>query len=384
MRLLIWIKNLLESLSENEMIPANSKTATDAVSLADFEALARERISQMAYEYISGGAGDEITLKWNEQAFQKIRLRQKILVDVSDIDTRSNLFGEAFPFPILLAPAAYHCLLHAEGELATARGASAANATFIVSTMATICIEEIAAVSTTPLWFQLYVQPDRGFTKSLVQRAEAAGCGALCVTVDTPVIGTRNREMRLKFALPEGMDRPHLRGLAMNPELAHRPREGEIYSSTLDPKLSWKDIEWMLSFARVPVILKGVTNPDDAETAIKAGVSGLIVSNHGARNLDTTPATIEVLPQIAARVGGRIPVLMDGGIRRGTDVLKAMALGANAVLIGRPYLYGLGAAGAEGVTRVINILRAEFEMAMALTGKTSIADINSSVLWDAK
>jgi 4-hydroxymandelate oxidase len=250
--------------------------------------------------------------------------------------------------------------------------------------MATICIEEIAAVSTTPLWFQLYVQPDRGFTKSLVQRAEAAGCGALCVTVDTPVIGTRNREMRLKFALPEGMDRPHLRGLAMNPELAHRPREGEIYSSTLDPKLSWKDIEWMLSFARVPVILKGVTNPDDAETAIKAGVSGLIVSNHGARNLDTTPATIEVLPQIAARVGGRIPVLMDGGIRRGTDVLKAMALGANAVLIGRPYLYGLGAAGAEGVTRVINILRAEFEMAMALTGKTSIADINASVLWDAK
>jgi 4-hydroxymandelate oxidase len=366
------------------MISTNSKTITEAVCLSDFEALARERLSPMAYEYVSGGAGSEVTLRWNEEAFQKIRLRPKVLVDVSHIDTGVNLFGEPMPFPILLAPAAYHCLVHPEGELATARGASAAGATFVVSTMATTSVEEIAAVSTTPLWFQLYVQPDRGFTKSLIQRAEDAGCRALCVTVDTPVIGTRNREMRLKFALPEGMSRPNLRGLQITPETIHRPREGEIYASVFDPKLSWKDIEWILSFARVPVVLKGVMNPDDAEIAVKSGVSGIIVSNHGARNLDTSPATIDALPQVAERIAGRMPILMDGGIRRGTDVLKALALGANAVLIGRSYLYGLGAAGAEGVTRVINILRAEFEMSMALTGKTSIAAIDTSVLWETK
>ena len=363
------------------MTSTNSETIPDAVCLSDFEAIARERISPMAYEYISGGAGSEVTLKWNEEAFQKIRLRPKVLVDVSRIDTRINLFGQEMPFPILLAPAAYHCLVHPEGELATARGASAAGATFVVSTMATTSVEEIAAVTTAPLWFQLYVQPDRGFTKSLIQRAEDAGCRALCVTVDTPVIGTRNREMRLKFALPEGMGRPNLRGLQITPETIHRPREGEIYASVFDPKLGWKDIEWILSFARVPVVLKGVINPDDAEIAVKSGVSGIIVSNHGARNLDTSPATIDALPQVAERVAGQMPILMDGGIRRGTDVLKALALGANAVLIGRSYLYGLGAAGAEGVTRVINILRAEFEMSMALTGKTSIPAIDTSVLW---
>jgi 4-hydroxymandelate oxidase len=363
------------------MTPTNPKTITEAVCLSDFEAVARQHLSPMAYEYISGGAGSEVTLKWNEEAFQKIRLRPKVLVDVSHIDTAINLFGQVMPFPILLAPAAYHCLVHPEGELATARGAGAAGATFVVSTMATTSVEEIAAVSTAPLWFQLYVQPDRGFTYSLIQRAEDAGCRALCVTVDTPVIGTRNREMRLKFALPEGMGRPNLSGLQITAETIHRPREGEIYASVFDPKLSWKDIEWILSFARVPVVLKGVINPDDAEIAVKSGVSGIIVSNHGARNLDTSPATIDALPQVAERVAGQLPILMDGGIRRGTDVLKALALGANAVLIGRSYLYGLGAAGAEGVTRVINILRAEFEMSMALTGKTSIAAIDTSVLW---
>lgn len=366
------------------MTSTNVKPLPEAVCLPDFEALARERISPMAYEYISGGAGGELTLGWNEQAFQEIRLRPKVLVDVSNIDTRVNLFGEELAFPILLAPAAYHRLVHKDGELATAQGASAAGATFIVSTMSTTSIEEIAAVSTAPLWFQLYVQPDRGFTKSLIQRAENAGCKALCVTVDTPVIGTRNREMRMKFALPEGLTRPHLEGLQFTAETIHRPREGEIYASVFDPKMTWKDIEWIRSFARVPVVLKGLMNPDDAEIAVKTGVAGILVSNHGARNLDTSPATIEVLPEIAERVAGQMAILLDGGIRRGTDVLKALALGANAVLIGRSYLYGLGAAGSEGVARVIKILRAEFEMAMALTGKTTIASLDASVLWEAK
>ena len=357
-----------------------SKEIASAVNLFDFEPLARARISPMAWEYISGGAGDEVTLRWNRDSFDRIKLRPRILVDVSRLDTRIKLFGRELPHPILLAPTAYQRLVHPEGELATAKGAGAAGATMVVSTMATTSVEEIAAAATRPLWFQLYVQPDRAFTRDLVQRAEAAGCQALVVTVDTPVVGLRNREMRIKFALPPGMDRPNLKGLKTS-STSHLPPENEIYSAMLDPKLTWKEIDWLRSLARTPVLLKGVLNPDDAELAVKAGVSGIIVSNHGARNLDTLPATIDVLPEVAARVAGRVPVLMDGGVRRGTDVLKALALGANAVLIGRPYLYGLGAAGAEGVTRVINILRREFEMALALTGRTNIAGVDPSVLW---
>ncbi len=363
------------------MTPTDLNNTADAVCLADFEAMARERMSHMAYEYISAGAGDEVTLGWNRESFNRIRLRPKVLVDVSSIDLRVTLFNQEMPFPIVLAPTAYQRIVHTEGELATARGASAVGATFVVSTMATTSVEDIAQVSSAPLWFQLYVQPDRGFTKSLIQRAEDAGCRALCVTVDTPVLGMRNREMRAQFQLPPGIERPHLTGMKTTAPTTHRPSEGQIYSLLFDPKFVWKDLEWMLQFARVPVILKGVINPDDAEIAVKSGVSAIIVSNHGARNLDTGPATIDALPEVAERVAGRLPILMDGGIRRGTDILKAIALGANSVLIGRPYLFGLGAAGAEGVTRVINILRRELEIAMALTGNTSIANINSSVLW---
>jgi 4-hydroxymandelate oxidase len=362
-----------------------SKIPADAVNLFDFEMLARARMSPMAWEYISGGAGDEVTLRWNRESYDRIRLRPRILVDVSRLDTRVKLFGRELPFPILIAPAAYQRLIHPEGEIATAKGASASGATMVVSTMATASVEEISAASTRPLWFQLYVQPDRAFTRDLVQRAEAAGCQALVVTVDTPVVGLRNREMRIKFALPPGMDRPNLRGLKSAASGAsHLPPENQIYSAVLDPKLTWKEIEWLRSFARTPVLLKGVLNPDDAELAVKSGVSGIIVSNHGSRNLDTLPATIDALPEVAAKVAGRIPVLMDGGIRRGTDVLKAIALGASAVLIGRPYLFGLSVAGAEGVARVVNILRREFEMAMALTGRARIGDIDQSALWPAR
>jgi len=249
--------------------------------------------------------------------------------------------------------------------------------------MATTSIEEIAAESKGPLWFQLYVHPDHSFTRNLVQRAEAAGCKALVVTVDTPVVGLRYREMRIKFSLPKGMDRPHLRGL---PDVSsgHLPREKTIYSALFDAKLSWKDIEWLRSFAKVPVLLKGILNPEDADRAVRSGVDGIIVSNHGARNLDTVPATIDVLPMIVERVKRNVPVLpvlIDGGIRRGTDVLKALALGADAVLIGRPYLYGLGVMGSKGVALVVDILRRELEAAMALTGNTSIKAINKSVIF---
>ncbi len=347
-------------------------------SVMDFEPRARERMTRNAWEYISGGAGDEISLRWNREAYDKIRLRTRVLVDVSKLNTKTHLFGQELAYPILLAPTAYHKLVHPDGEVETARGAGAGGATMVVSSFANTAIEDIARVAKEPLWFQLYVQPDRGFTRSMIERAEAVGCRAICVTVDTPLAGARNREERAGFALPKGLELPHLKGLT---NAAHPPREGEIFSAILDPTLTWKDIEWLKSFAKVPVLLKGVQSADDAEQAARLGVSGIIVSNHGARNLDTVPATIDALPSVVEKVAGRMPVLVDGGIRRGTDVLKALALGASAVLIGRPYLYALGVAGAPGVTRTLSILRKEFEIAMALTGRRSIAEIDKGVIW---
>jgi len=357
-----------------------SQSPAEAVSLSDFEALARERVPRMAFEYISGGAADEITLRWNRESFDRIRLRPKILVDVSNLDTRLTLFGQELPFPILLAPTAYHRLVHPEGEIATVMGAGLAGATLIAGMLATTTIEEMAKAATRPLWFQTYILKDRGFTRDLVQRAEGAGCKAICVTVDSPVVGARNRDQRANFALPPEMERANLKGL-MRPGGNLRPPEGDIYTPILDASLTWKEIDWLRSFARVPVLLKGVLNPDDADQAVKAGASGIIVSNHGARNLDTVPATIDILSEVTERVAGRIPVLMDSGVRRGTDVLKALALGATAVLIGRPYLYGLGVAGPEGVRRVVNILQTEFRIAMALAGRPSLRSIDRSALW---
>jgi 4-hydroxymandelate oxidase len=355
---------------------------TPRVSLSDYEHLAKERLKPMAWEYIAGGAGDEQTLAWNVDAYRHIQLRTRVLVDVSHIDTSITLFGTRLPFPIILAPTAYHKLAHPDGEIATARGAGAAGATMIVSSFATVGIADVAKAATGPLWFQLYSQSDRGFTRELVERAQAAGCQALCVTVDTPVLGPRNREARIAFSLPAGMERVNLKGLtAVSTSASHRPREGQIYSAVLDPTLTWKDIEWLRGFARVPVLLKGILDPDDARRAVEIGAAGIMVSNHGARNLDTVPATITVLPRVAEAVAGRAPLLVDGGIRRGTDILKALALGASAVCVGRPYLYGLAVNGAEGVQHVIEILRTELEMAMALTGRTSIAAIDRSVLW---
>jgi 4-hydroxymandelate oxidase len=360
-----------------------SGAAEPLVSLADYERAARARMSPMAWEYVSGGAGDELTLGWNQQAYTELRLRTRALLDVSRIDTTLRLFGDDLAHPIILAPTAYHRLMHADGERATRRGAVAARAAMILSSFSTVTLEDVAAAARgTPLWFQLYVQPDRGFTRALVERAQAAGYRALCLTVDTPVLGARNREARAAFHLPDGMTRANLTGL--DPVTAtgtHRPPEGAIYSAVLEPRLTWRDVEWLRGFATIPVLLKGVMDPDDAARAADVGVAGVIVSNHGARNLDTVPASVTALPRVADRIAGRMPILLDGGIRRGTDVLKALALGATAVAIGRPYLHGLAVDGAAGVERIVSILRTELEMAMALTGKTSLAAIDRSTLW---
>ncbi|MDP8980477.1 MAG: alpha-hydroxy-acid oxidizing protein [Acidobacteriota bacterium] len=333
------------------------------LSIADYEAAAHGRVPVAAWDRIEGGAADEITLRWNREAYQKIRLKPRVLVDVSRIDTRVKLFGLELPFPIILAPTGGQGLIVPDGDLETARGAGAAKALLAISSSASKRVEEVARAATGPVWFQLYIQRDREFTRDLVQRAEAAGCRALCVTVDSPTFGMRNREARSRGELPD-RELPNLKG-----------------KDYLDPSLTWKDIGWLRAFAKTPVLLKGILNPDDASRAVTEGASGIIVSNHGARNLDTVPATIDALPLVVEKVAGRMPLLVDGGIRRGTDVVKAIALGAAAVQIGRPYLYGLGVAGADGVRRVVEILRTELEMAMALLGRPSLGSIDKSVLW---
>jgi 4-hydroxymandelate oxidase len=333
------------------------------LSLSDYEAAAQTRISHGAWARISGGAADEITLRWNREAWDKIKLKPKVLVDVSHIDTRVRLLGTELPFPILLAPTGGQGLIRPEGDLEAARGAAAVRATYVISSSASMPVDQIAKTSGGATWFQLYVQKDRGFTKALVQRAEDSGCKALCVTVDSPTFGARNREERAKGELPERA-LPNLMG-----------------KDYLDPTLTWKDIEWLQGFARRPVLLKGILNPEDAAVASRSGVAGIIVSNHGARNLDTVPATVEALPLVVERVAGRVPVIVDGGVRRGTDVVKALAQGAVAVQIGRPYLWGLGVDGAAGVSRVVEILRRELELAMALMGRPTVDSIDRSALW---
>lgn len=344
--------------------------AVGPASLMDFEPLAKQVISPMAFEYIASGAADEITLRANREAWNKISLKPRVLVDVSRIDTKQTLLGQELAFPILLAPTATHKLVHPQGELATTRAASASNITFVVSTLSSVTIEEISKAANSTLWFQLYVQKDRSITRELMKRSEVAGCRAFCITVDTPVRGVRDHDVRAGYHLPPGVQFANI-----------ETRPGELGPQVLNASLTWSDIDWVRSQTRLPVLLKGILSAEDASTAAKEGFAGVIVSNHGARNLDTTPATVEALPLVVDKVNGQIPVLVDGGIRRGTDVLKAIALGATAVLIGRPYLYGLGYRGEEGVSQVVRMLRTEFQAAMALTGQTSIAGINRSILW---
>lgn len=375
--------NVSASKKKSSQLTKRKRSTEIKLPTADvtqFEALARTRLSKMAYDYVRSGGGDEISMRENRAGFERVQLAPNILTDVSQLDTRVNLFGSELESPILLAPVAYHRLYHRDGELATARGASAAGAGFVISTFTTTSIDEIARNTQRPIWFQLYVQRDRAFTKDMVQRAVASGCKAVCLTVDTPVLGCRYGQ--LSFGLPKGMECVHLRGLALkSPITGHKTQRSSIYDMLFDPSFNWSDLEWLRSVAGVPVILKGVLSAEDGKRAVERGADGVIVSNHGGRNLDTVPSTIDALPLVVEAVAGRIPVMLDSGIRRGTDVLAALALGAKAVFIGRPYVYGLAVGGAKGVERVISILRDELERAMALTGRRSIAEIDASVLW---
>jgi 4-hydroxymandelate oxidase len=349
----------------------------EPVNVMDFERIARERLPPLAWDYYASGANDEITLRENRSAFDRLELHYKILVDVSQRSMRTSVLGHDVSMPLLLAPTAFHRLAHPDGELATVRAAGAAGTIMILSTLSNTRIEDVVAAASGPVWFQLYVYRDRRVTQGLVERVEAAGCKALVLTVDAPLLGRRERDVRNRFHLPDGLVLENMLpvGLEDLPPGAEDSGLAAYFAALLDPALTWTDVAWLRSITRLPLVIKGLVRPDDALRAVDCGANAVMVSNHGGRQLDTSPATIDVLPAIADAVGTRAEILLDGGVRRGTDVIKAVALGARAVAIGRPVLWGLAAGGEVGLGRVLGLLRDEIDLGMALCGCTSAAEI---------
>ena len=337
----------------------------EPLSLRELEEEARRHLEPAVYDFFAGGADDEVTVRANETAFAHIGLVPRVLRGSQTRDLAVALLGCRAAQPVIVAPTAFHRLAHPDGELATAWAAAKAGLIMVVSMASTVAIEELAETGA-DLWFQLYVQPDLGFTEQLVRRAEAAGCAAVMVSVDSPVFGRRERDLRNGFLdLPPGMACAHMDG---------RP-------IAFRADLSWDHVDWLRSVTALPIVLKGVVHPQDARLAVDRGIDALAVSNHGGRQLDTVPATIELLPPVADAVGGTVPLLLDGGVRRGTDVLKALALGADAVAIGRPVLWGLAVDGENGVARVLDMLGAELDQALALCGCHSPRDVSSDLIW---
>lgn len=359
-------------------------SADDApINLAEVEALALGRLTPMARDYYASGAIDEVTLRWNREAYERIALRPRALVDVSTRDLSTTIFGRRHPWPLIVAPTAFQRLANPEGEAAVARAAAAEGVTMTLSTMATTSLEDVAAAAPgAPRWLQLYVFRDRDLTQTLVRRAEATGYEAIVLTVDAPLLGRRERDARNLFALPEGMSAANLAdALARVSSDGSDSGLAQFFASQIDPGFTWADLAALCASTRLPVLVKGILRADDAARAIEAGARGVIVSNHGGRQLDTAVASMDALPEVVEAVAGRVPVLVDGGVRRGTDILKALALGAEAVLLGRPILWGL-VDGEPGVRRVLALLRAEFDLAMALTGCASRAEVTRDlVVW---
>jgi 4-hydroxymandelate oxidase len=356
---------------------------TEPINLFELEAVARERLSREAYDYYASGAHDEVTLRENRAAYERLSLAYRVLVDVSRRDLTTRVLGHPVAMPLLVAPTAFQRLATPEGELATARAAGAAGTVMILSTLSNTSVEEVVAAASGPVWFQLYVYRDRKTTEELVRRAEAAGCRAIVLTVDAPLLGRRERDVRNRFTLPPGLSVANLLPVGygdLPPDAADSGLAAYV-SSLIDPSLSWRDVAWLRSLTRLPLVIKGIVRPDDARRAAEAGAAAVVVSNHGGRQLDTAPATIEVLPEIAdALHGSAVEVFMDGGVRRGTDILKALALGARAVLVGRPILWGLATGGEAGAVSVLRLLRGELDLAMALAGAPTIADITRDLV----
>ncbi|AZM56547.1 aminotransferase [Streptomyces sp. WAC 01529] len=345
------------------------------LSLGEFETRARARVRPEVWDFIEGGAGEERTLTANRQAFTRARLRTRVLTGAAESRLATTVLGRRWAAPLAVAPMAYHTLVHAEGEIATARAAGSAGLPFVVSTFAGQTFEDIARAAESPLWLQVYCFRDRGTTRRLIERAKRAGFEALVLTADTPRLGRRPRDLRNGFRLPPGVVPANL------------PADGGDYTSpsdhsrtAMDPALDWSVVDWLRSVGGLPVLVKGVMTAEDAVLAVEAGADGIIVSNHGGRQLDGAQATLDVLAEVTAAAAGRCAVLLDGGVRRGTDVLTALALGADAVLLGRPVLHGLAVAGQEGVAQVLNLVTEELAEAMALTGTATVDAADVSLL----
>jgi len=340
------------------------------VNVDDFEAAARERLDPGAYGYMAGGAGDEHTLRANSTVFARWELRPRVLVDVGSVSTTTTVLGTELMLPVLVAPTAFQRLADPEGELAMARAAARAGTIMTLSTLSSATPADLAAAAPdSPKWFQLYWSRDRGFTQELVEGAAAAGFSALMLTVDLPVAGRRERDVRAAFALPDDLPLPNL------PQRLEREDFHTALHAVVDDTLTWRDLEWLRSVCPLPLVVKGTLTGEDALLAAEHGAAAVVVSNHGGRQLDGVPPTLDVLPEVVEAVGERVEVLLDGGIRRGIDVLKALALGANAVLSGRAVLFGLAAGGEEGAAQVLELLRAEVALGLKLLGCPSPADV---------
>uniref|UniRef100_A0A8D0KP83 (S)-2-hydroxy-acid oxidase n=1 Tax=Salvator merianae TaxID=96440 RepID=A0A8D0KP83_SALMN len=356
------------------------------ICIADFEQHAKKCLRKSVYDYYKSGADDQQTLAENVAAFSRIRLYPRMLRNVSALDLSTTVLGQKVSMPICVAATAMQCMAHADGEIATARACRSMGTGMMLSSWSTSSIEEVAQAAPTAIrWLQLYIYKDRGVTRSLVQRAEKDGYKGIFVTVDTPFLGKRLDDVRNRFQLP-----PHLRmknfemnDLAFSSEKGYGENSGlSVYvAEAIDPSINWEDMKWLRGLTSLPIVAKGILRADDAREAIKHGVNGILVSNHGARQLDGVPATIEVLPEIVEAVEGKVEVFVDGGIRKGTDVLKALALGAKAVFIGRPIIWGLAYQGEKGVTEVLQILKDEFHLAMALSGCQNVGAIDRTLIW---
>lgn len=349
------------------------------INLHDYELAARDIVSPMVWAYVSGGSGDETTLRGNREAFERWRFLPRVLRGVSAISTATAVLGQEIALPVIVGPSGRHGLCHVEGEKATARGAHAAGTIYTMSTAASFAFEEIAAEAG-PWWFQLYIFRDREFTRDLVARAEAGGASALAVTVDVQARGQREAEKRQRFAAPAGIHP----AAPLAPEHilssgAATAVPGEI-SDTFEPAVTWRDLDWLASITPLPILLKGILHADDAARAVEWGARGIIVSNHGGRQLDSAVASLDALPAIAAAVGDQAEVLLDGGVRRGTDVLKALALGARAVMIARPIHYGLAVAGETGVRHVLELLQGEIARDLVLLGAGAPSEVGRELI----
>jgi 4-hydroxymandelate oxidase len=362
--------------------PPESLERGTRLNVFDFEREAARLLPATAFDYYASGAHDELTLRDNREAYDRIRLRPRVLRGVADRAMAVTLLGREHRAPLLVAPMAFARMAHAEGEIAIARAARDAGVTMTLSTLATTRLEDVAAATDHPRWFQLYVFRNRAITRGLVERAEQAGYEALVVTVDAPLLGRRERDERNAFELPAGLEAANLVDDATR-RLEGGPGQSGLsryFAEQLDQGLSWGGIDWLRSITRLPVLVKGVVRADDAALAVEHGVAGVIVSNHGGRQLDTAIASIDALPEVVDAVAGRAAVLVDGGIRRGTDILKAIALGADAVLVGRPVMWGLAVDGEAGARAVLRILLDELDLAMALCGARTLEEVTPDLI----